>query len=102
MVSHPCPQRCIHGGGGLELKLCTLTIPVFDLLRSPSVICTVASGGSTIILFAEIVVTEAGMSVNLAVKASFISTIVSLVIDTLKHCLGCWLVKGPSVIETLA
>ena len=87
--------------GGLELKLGTLTIPVFDLLRSLSVICTVASGGSTIILFAVMVVTEVGMSVNLAVKASFNSTIVSLVIDTLKHCLGCWLVKVFRVTETL-
>ena len=85
--------------GGLELKLGTLT--KINLLRSLSVICTVASGGSTIIQFAVMVVTEAGMSVNLAVKASFNSTIVSLVIDTLKHCLGCWLVKGPRVIEIL-
>ena len=49
----------------------------------------------------EIVVTEAGTSVNLAVKVSFDSIIASFVIGTLKHCLGCWLVKGPRVIETL-
>ena len=35
-----------------------------------------------------IVVTEAGMSVNLAVKVSFDSRTVSLMIDILKHCLG--------------
>ena len=84
------------------MKLGTLTIPlVNNLLRSLFVICTVASGGSTIILFAVMVVTEAGMSVNLAVKVSFNSINASLVIDTLKHCLGCWLVKVFRVIETL-
>ena len=36
-----------------------------------------------------IVVTEAGMSVNLAVKVSFDSRTVSLMIDILKRCLGC-------------
>ena len=71
------------------------------LPRSLSAICTVVSGGSTIIRLALIVVTEAGMSVNLAVKSSVRSVIASFVIDILKHCLGCWLVKGPRVIETL-
>ena len=51
---------------------------------------------------AVIVVTEAGMSVNVAVNVSFDSINVSLMIGTLKHCLGCWLVKGPRVIETLS
>ena len=77
------------------------TLITVNLLRSLSVICTVVSGGSTIIRFALIVVTEAGMSVNLAVKVSFGSKIASLMIGTLKHCLGCWVVKGPRVIETL-
>ena len=76
-------------------------LTTINLLRSLSVISTVASGGSIIIRSAVIVVTEAGMSVNLAVKVSFNSINVSLVIDTQKHCLGCWLVKGPRVIETL-
>ena len=48
----------------------------------------------------EIVVTEAGTSVSLAVKVSFDSISESLTIDILKHCLGRWLVKGPKVIET--
>ena len=77
------------------------TLTTLNLRRSLSVTCTVVSGGSIVIRFAVMVVTEAGKSVNLAVKVSFDSTIVSLVIDTLKHCLGCWLVKGPRVIETL-
>ena len=71
-----------------------------NLLRSLSVISTVVSGGSIVIRSAVIVVTEA--SVNLALKVSFNSINVSLVIDTWKHCLGCWLVKGPRVIETLS
>ena len=71
------------------------------LPRSLSAICTVVSGGSTIIRLALIVVTEAGMSVNLAVKSSVRSVMKSLMIDTLKHCLGRWLVKGPRIIETL-
>ena len=83
----------------LEIDMALLTI--INLLRSLSVISTVVSGGSIVIRSGEMVVTEAGKSVNLAVKVSFDSTIVSLVIDTLKHCLGCWLVKGPRVIETL-
>ena len=78
-----------------------MKLDTLNLLRSLSVICTVASGESTIILFAVMIVTEAGTSVNLAVKASFNSTIVSLVIDTLKHFLGCSLVKVFRVIETL-
>jgi len=65
------------------------------------VICTVVSGGSTIIRFAVMVVTEAGMSVNLAVKVSVTSTLTSFMIDILKHCLGCWLVKVRRIIETL-
>ena len=77
------------------------TLITLNLRRSLSVICTVVSGGSIIIRSGEMVVTEAGKSVNLEVKVSFDSTIVSLMIDTLKHCLGCWLVKGPRVIETL-
>ena len=77
------------------------TLITINLRRSLSVICTVVSDGLTIIRSGEIVVTEAGMSVNLAVKVSFDSKITSLMIGTLKHCLGCWLVKGPRVIETL-
>ena len=73
----------------------------YCLLRSLSVICTVVSGGSTIIRLALIVVTESGMSVSLVVKTSVLSVIASFVIDILKHCLGRWLVKGPTVIETL-
>ena len=65
------------------------------------VIRTVASGGSTLIRSAVMVVTEAGMSVNLAMKFSVTSTLTSFMIDILKHCLGRWLVKGPRVIETL-
>ena len=53
------------------------------------------------IRLALIVVTEAGMSVNLVVKTSVCSIIASFVIDILKHCLGCWLVKVSRVIETL-
>ena len=98
-----CVCVCVGGGGGggwgegMGLRCGTLT--TVNLRRSLSVISTVISGGSIITRFAVMVVTEA--SVNLAVKVSFDSTIVSLVIDTLKHCLGCWLVKGPRVIETL-
>ena len=73
-----------------------------NLLRSLSVISTVASGGLIIIRSAVIVVTEAGTSVNLAVKVSFNSINASLVIDTVKHCLGWWLLKEARVIETLS
>ena len=73
----------------------------YCLPRSLSVIRTVVSGGSTIIRLALIVVTEAGMSVSLVVKTSVGSKMKSLMTDILKHCLGCWLVKGPRVIETL-
>ena len=71
------------------------------LLRSLSVIQTAASAGSTIIRLALIVVNEAAMSVNLAVNSSVGSKMISLRIDILKHCVGCWMVKGPRVIETL-
>ena len=77
-------------------------VTTINLLRSLSVISTVVSGGSIIMRSAVIVITEAAMSVNVAVKVSFNSINVSLVIDTVKHCLGCWLVKGPRVIETLS
>ena len=83
---------------GLGSRLGTLT--TINLLRSLSVICTVVWGGSTIMRSAVIVVTEAGTSVNLAVKVSFDSIIESLMIDIRKHCLGRPLVKGPRVIET--
>ena len=73
----------------------------YNLLRSLSLICTAVSSGSTIIRLALIVVTESGMSVNLVVKFSVRSILSSSVIDTLKHCLGRWLVKVPTVIETL-
>ena len=72
----------------------------YYFLPSLPVIRTVVSDGSILIRLALIVVTEAGMSVNLAVKSSVLSVIASFVIDTLKHCLGRWLVKVPRVIET--
>ena len=72
----------------------------YYFLPSLPVIRTVVSDGSIIIRLALIVVTEAGMSVNLAVKSSVLSVIASFVIDMLKHCLGRWLVKVPRVIET--
>ena len=86
--------------GDLGLRRGTLT--TINLRRSLSVISTVVSGGLIIIRFGEILITEAGMSVTLAVKVSFDSTFASLVIDTVKHCLGCWLVKVIEVIETLS
>ena len=66
-----------------------------------SAICTVVSDGSTVIWSGETVVTELFMSLSLAVNSSVGSTLPSLMIDILKHCLGSWLVKGPKVIETL-
>ena len=76
------------------------TLTTINLRRSLSVISTVVSGGSIVIRFAVMVVTEAGMSVNLAVKVSVTSTLTSFMIDILKHCLGRWLVKVCRIIET--
>ena len=82
----PSQNRDAHVGSGLETLALDLT--TINLLRSLSVISTVVSGGSTIMRSGVIVVTEAGTSVSLAVKVSFGSRTVSLMIDILKHCLG--------------
>ena len=85
MLSHPCLTDAHMGDLGLRLG----TLTTINLLRSLSVISTVVSGGSTIMRSGVIVVTEADMSVSLAVKVSFDSIIESLMIDILKHSLGC-------------
>ena len=69
-------HRCKHGGSGLD------SYYNYNLLRSLSVICTVVSGESTIMRSGKIIVAEAGMSVNLAVKVSFDSINASSLIST--------------------